>query len=85
MWYPGADSMTVTISDPVSDDCPGDYFFTCSTGDGFDGVSTPSGVILCDAPGGVDEIPQFDGKADSGFVELRHRRPHLCDRIPIVP
>lgn len=52
MWYQGGDTMTVTISDPVSG-CPGANSFTCTTGDGFDGVGTTSGVIICDAPGGL--------------------------------
>jgi len=52
LWYQGGDSFTVTIKDPVAG-CPGTNNFTCSTGDGFGGVGTNSGVIICDAPGAL--------------------------------
>ncbi|HET6278970.1 MAG TPA: S8 family serine peptidase [Candidatus Polarisedimenticolia bacterium] len=52
LWYQGGDSLTVTISDPTTG-CPGANSFTCSTGDDFGGVSTSSGAIICDAPGGL--------------------------------
>jgi hypothetical protein len=48
MWYEGGDTMTVTISDPTDSDS-----YTCTTGMGFGGVGTASGVIICDAPGTV--------------------------------